>query len=217
MENFLKLLKKSFDYAIDSVFIPSALEKMTAEEFSLKAPPCEEHPEAVFALFDYKDKLVKQAIWELKFRGNRNIAKLFAELLHEELLAQASEYTHFSKSKPILVPLPSHPNRIKEKGFNQMDLIANQLAFISCGCFEVQKNVLYKIKDTPAQFSIKDRTSRLNNLKDAFAVKDISAIKDKVIFLIDDVVTTGSTLKEARKALKKSGAKKIHCFALAHG
>ena len=202
---------------MDMVFPPSPAEKMTAGEFSAAALPCENQPDGAFALFNYNDKLVKRAIWELKFLGNRNVARLFAEILYEEMLAQTSEISIFyGQSKPFVVPMPSHPKRLREKGFNQTELMADRMSFIGGGYFEINKNVLYKIKDTPPQFSIKDRSGRLSSQKGVFAVKNKEIIRGKIIILFDDVVTTGTTMGEAREVLQKAGAKKVVCFALAH-
>ncbi|KKP65076.1 MAG: Phosphoribosyltransferase, partial [Candidatus Nomurabacteria bacterium GW2011_GWF2_35_12] len=71
-------------------------------------------------------------------------------------------------------------------------------------------------KETEHQVNIKDRRDRLKNLSDSFSVKNPEIIKDKNIILIDDVLTTGATLTEAKKILKSFGAKKVIAFTVAH-
>jgi predicted amidophosphoribosyltransferase len=80
----------------------------------------------------------------------------------------------------------------------------------------LEKNVLVKIEDTEHQARIKDRNVRLKNLAGTFAVKNPELIAKKNIILIDDVTTTGATLNEARRTLKKSGARKVIAFTVAH-
>jgi len=70
-------------------------------------------------------------------------------------------------------------------------------------------NVLYKNRYTLPQVETKDRVSRLKNLNKSFSVKNSALIKNKIILLIDDVSTTGATINEASKVLKKAGAKEI--------
>ena len=77
-------------------------------------------------------------------------------------------------------------------------------------------NILIKIKETEHQANIKERKDRLKNLSGSFSVKNAEMIKSRNIILIDDVITTGATLSEARKTLKQFGAKKIIAFTVAH-
>ena len=82
---------------------------------------------------------------------------------------------------------------------------------------KVETDILYKIKETPTQVSIKNKEKRLKNLSNVFEIKNSEKIKDKNIILIDDVSTTGATLEEASRSLKNSGAKKIISLVVAHG
>jgi competence protein ComFC len=70
-------------------------------------------------------------------------------------------------------------------------------------------NVLYRVLDTAPQADIKERKLRLQNMKNVFNLKNPELIKNKAVFLIDDVSTTGATIKEARRVLLNAGAKKI--------
>jgi len=76
--------------------------------------------------------------------------------------------------------------------------------------------LLFKKRETKPQAEIKNRRKRLENIKGAFFIKDKEKIKGKTILLIDDVVTTGGTLKEASLVLKEAQAKKVCAFTLAH-
>jgi len=81
---------------------------------------------------------------------------------------------------------------------------------------KLEKDTLIKPKDTKHQAHIENRSERLKNIIGSFAVKNPEAIKGKNIILIDDILTTGATLTEARKILKYSGARKVVAFTVAH-
>ena len=112
----------------------------------------------------------------------------------------------------VIVPVPLHKRRLKERGFNQSLLLAkvlatdlgNQLDYLS----------LIRKRYTQAQTGLK-REARRRNVKDAFTIIEPGNIKDKKILLVDDVFTTGHTLNECARILKKSGAKNVICIALA--
>jgi predicted amidophosphoribosyltransferase len=81
--------------------------------------------------------------------------------------------------------------------------------------FEVHFHVLSKIRETPHQAKLKNKTDRLKNLKGSFKA-NAGLVKGRNIILIDDVITTGTTMREAAKTLREAGAKKVIGFAIAH-
>jgi competence protein ComFC len=170
------------------------------------------------SVFDYKNETLRKTIWSLKYHGNKDAGKFFAKSIYNILLEDISEQKIFSNFKhPLLIPIPLSKKRLKERGFNQSEIIAKEMSFLDNGTsFTLVTNVLYKIKDTPSQVSIKDKNKRLNNLQDCFIVKDNGLINGKNIILIDDITTTGATIKEARKTLRAAGAKKVIAFTAAH-
>lgn len=163
----------------------------------------------IFAAADYNDETAKKAIWLLKYRKIKAISEPLAKLIYERI------WNKIKIKNPIFIPIPLSKNRLKERGFNQAELIAKYLSDKTS--ITLITNVLYKIKDTPSQVSIKNREKRLDNLKGSFAVKNQELIKDKNIILIDDVCTTGATIREARKIIKEKGAKKILAAVVARG
>jgi ComF family protein len=110
----------------------------------------------------------------------------------------------------ILIPVPLHNKKIKTREFNQTAILAKELS--KSWKIKLELEVLIKIKDTADQASL-DVNQRKNNVKNAYYLK--KEVKDLNIGLIDDVVTTGSTLLECAKVLKRGGAKSIHAFTLA--
>ena len=115
----------------------------------------------------------------------------------------------------LIIPVPLSKNRLKERGYNQAELIAEY--FSEKIKIQICAGALMKTKDTPAQVSVKNRKERLKNLDGAFAVKNPELVEGKNIILIDDVSTTGATLREAKKTLKLAGAKKVLALVVARG
>ncbi|KKS56700.1 MAG: Competence protein F, partial [Candidatus Nomurabacteria bacterium GW2011_GWF1_42_40] len=81
---------------------------------------------------------------------------------------------------------------------------------------KLEKDILIKPKDTKHQAHIENRSERLKNIIGSFTVKNSEIIKGRNIILIDDILTTGATLSEARKVLKRAGARKVIAFTVAH-
>lgn len=135
-----------------------------------------------------------------------------AELMSGNLAEELAELELFENfGQPILVPIPISKSRLRERGYNQSELIAKNLSG-----FVVETKILIKIKDTPRQARIENRQTRMQNVLGSFAVQNAELIQNRNIILIDDVATTGATLKEARKVLKNAGARKIIAFTFAH-
>jgi competence protein ComFC len=106
---------------------------------------------------------------------------------------------------------------LRERGFNQAQLLAEEISKLDGGTnFGLEKDVLKRPKDSEHQAHIKDKKGRLKNASGAFAVNNIESVKGKNIILIDDVVTTGATLHEAKRVLRQAGAKKVVAFTVAH-
>jgi ComF family protein len=118
-----------------------------------------------------------------------------------------------NRKENLLVPVPLHKKRFKERGFNQSELLANKLAQ-NFG-FTMAK-ILERRRYTTPQVNF-DKAERKNNMKDAFICLDQSQVAGRNIILIDDVFTTGSTMQECAKVLKAAGAGKVWGLALARG
>ncbi len=173
---------------------------------------------SIEAPFSYRDSVIKKLIWLLKYRGSNRAATLAASAfvsLYQEYLA---EIVHFSGNRPLLlIPIPSSKSRIRTRGYNQAELLANALLQSIGGAYlEHGSAILARSRETESQTKMKNRTERLHNPKDSFKVLRPEKIADREILLLDDVVTTGATIREAKRVLKSAGAKKVHCFALAH-
>ena len=111
------------------------------------------------------------------------------------------------------MPVPLHPARKRERGFNQAELLA--LALHRHSGVPVE-NALQRTRYTTTQTQF-DRSERMENLKGAFRLRRGSNVQDLRMLLVDDVLTTGSTLSECASVLKKAGALSVHAATAARG
>ena len=158
-----------------------------------------------FSLFKYS-KHSKSFIHKLKYHDQLHIASFLAKLVSHKL-QNLYEYR-------VVIPVPMHAKRIRERLYNQSAVLAGQIAKISK--LDFLPNALIKKRyDTPQ--SKLSGQERKRNVLNSFAVSDNDKkfIEDKRVILVDDVYTTGSTVNECSKALKRAGCKKILVITMA--
>jgi competence protein ComFC len=183
-----------------------------------KLPPPREYSEQAISLFDYRNDVVRKAIWALKYRHNKSMGEIFGNLLYDKMLEElGDEGMLHNFTNPLLIPIPLSKKRLRERGFNQSEVIAQKMSYRDRGeTFTLKPSVLYRTRDTGSQVSIKDRIKRIENMKGCFAISNRNDIAGRNIILIDDVTTTGATLQEAKKALMDAGARRVIGFTIAH-
>jgi len=140
-----------------------------------------------------------------------NFKVLGKELAQFAFLALREEEELWQKIDALL-PVPLHPKRRKQRGFNQAQVLAEELEKIKG--IQVADGVLVKVKNVPPQTSL-EAEDRQKNVSGAFRVKKEDQVKGKRLLLIDDVYTTGATIRECSRVLKKAGAKEVKAFTLA--
>lgn len=158
--------------------------------------------EKCYCALDYRDE-VQQKIISFKQGGVLHIGEAFAFII-EEL------FKNIQEEIDIIIPVPINEARLKERGFNQSEVLCANLDHTQ----KVDKGILKRTKDTPHQTGL-GRQNREDNLEGAFNVEDKQKIKGKTILLVDDIYTTGSTLNECAKTLRKYKPKKIIAMCLA--
>ncbi|MCK4386975.1 MAG: ComF family protein [Candidatus Pacebacteria bacterium] len=218
-----KIWKTFFDLILPADYNRRVLDGLSAEKFLALAEPARwqsagQEQANTLAIVNYKNRLVKQAVWSLKFKNNRALAELFAAVIYDELKEELADLRLIANfSEPLLTPVPLARRRLNKRGYNQAELIARHLAKLDQNnFFEYRKHILKKIKDTLPQSQIKNKAQRLKNLKGCFTAVAPALIKNRNIILLDDVTTTGATLNEASRALRRAGARQIFCVTLAH-
>ncbi len=165
-----------------------------------------------FAL-PYKEKpLTRKLIYQFKYEPYiKDLAKTLASILIEHFIITSKNTDEVWKNG-ILIPVPLGNKKIKSRGYNQAEKLAKELS----KTIEIPLHThnLIKIKETLSQINL-SKEKREENIKNAFAIKNPFEIKGKNIFLVDDVYTTGATMEECARVLKKSGAKKVWGIAVA--
>lgn len=115
---------------------------------------------------------------------------------------------------PLLIPVPLHKSRRHTRGFNQAELIARATAKHFAGKVEIALGALVRHRETISQVGL-SREERIENMRDAFRVVDRKRIAGRRIVLVDDVMTTGTTLSECARALKEAGAERVWAATVA--
>ena len=161
------------------------------------------------AAFIYEET-VRDLLLELKFHNKKRIAqglgKLWAAYIKSNRVLTPS-----LENSPILVPLPMHPKKQRERGFNQAEILATA---VSESLNIPAAPVLVRTMDTPPQSGLHP-SLRAENVKGVFAVQANINTEGKHYILVDDIFTTGASLNECAIALKKSGAAQVSCMTLA--
>ena len=173
----------------------------------------------IISVFDYRDPIIKKSIWGLKYRNKKGIAEILAHPLYERLIEEMADLKTFHgfNNKTLLIPIPLSSKKRRTRGYNQSELLAEGLRKLDTeNLFEIDRNVLTKNRETESQMEIKNRALRLKNPAGCFSISKPDLVKGRNVILIDDVVTTGATLTEAKRELKKAGVKKVIALTIAH-
>jgi len=174
--------------------------------------------ENIKAVFSYNDTIIKKAIWELKYHNKRYLGEKLGHLLYEHFIEDISEMRIDVSGRSIyVIPVPISKEKTKVRGYNQSMMIAKGFCNSETSeALELKNGIIYKKIDTIPQAKITNRKRRLENIRGVFKFKNTETIKGRTFIVIDDVVTTGGTMNEIIKILKKAGAKKVYGLAVAH-
>ncbi len=166
-----------------------------------------------FSALSY-NKTVKKLIFNFKYKPYlTDLKKVLTDLFYESLIQNENFNNELKRGEWIFVPVPLFSTKFKKRGYNQSEILAKELS---------QKlnfptaDILVRTKDTKTQVGLSN-VKRKENVKNAFSIIHNSEfiIQNTNVFLVDDVATTGSTLSEAAKILKKSGVKRVIGLTLA--
>lgn len=157
-------------------------------------------------IFQYQG-IIRKLILDYKFNEKIYLYKTFVNFLLKE-----KNFFDILKSYDTIIPVPISIKRKMQRGYNQCFLIAKEIS--KQLRIENSSNCLYKNKDILPQSTL-NKEEREKNIKGAYELKNIKIIENKKILLIDDVYTTGSTLRECSRILRKGNPEKIDCLTIA--
>jgi len=201
-------LQKLFIYILDLIFPPSE-DLRTVRTIREAIVPTLFHEHAVqdtIVLSDFRDPRIRALIHEAKFHGNRKAFMLLSTLIDLYLERRKTQYD-------IIIPIPLSSRRKRTRGYNQVYEILK--ASSQHDTTNVVPDLLKRTYDTRPQTDL-SKAERLTNLRGAFTATNPAALVGKRILLVDDVMTTGATLIEARATLIPYGPKSVTLLALAH-
>jgi ComF family protein len=152
--------------------------------------------------------VAKELILLYKYRRLRALGPDLARFLYAGLNEDAGLWW----GADVLIPVPLHPRRQRQRGFNQSELLAGELSNLTG--ISMHAGLLRKRRDALPQTSLTGE-SRRDNLLGAYCVKNGRVLSDQVVILVDDVFTTGSTLQECSRTLLEAGAREVRAVSIA--
>jgi len=160
--------------------------------------------DGIRSVFQYEGA-IRQAVIQFKYHNVKALAEPLARLMTSHLEISAL-------NADMLIPVPSHAHRLRERGYNQAALLAGKLSRLTS--IPVNERALVRTKNTPQQAKTDSLDQRIENMTGAFACRSRD-LCGKRILLIDDVCTSGTTLNACAAPLKAAGAASVHGITLA--
>lgn len=159
-------------------------------------------------LYFSKGGITQQIVHQIKYKGNKKLAVWCGSLMYKEIQPWG-----FFEGIDVLVPVPLHPKKEKKRGYNQAEMLVKGLSAESGIPYDTGH--LIKVKDNKTQ-TAKNRYDRWINSKESFVLLDAEYFKNKHILLVDDVLTTGSTLEACATCFKESEGCTLSVLSLAY-
>ncbi len=172
-------------------------------------PSCKRRREsfldALTVAVSYQNPVVKQSIHYMKYRFIQNLADPLARIMIKSIQKNDLPLPHF------IVPVPLHRRRLRWRGFNQSQILAEKISDSLVPLYEIPVgNFLERQKCNKPQMEIKQYKERISNVKNAFKwISGSPNLCGKSVLLVDDIATTGATLQECARILKENGTRKI--------
>jgi len=160
-----------------------------------------------FSVFLYKG-IIKELIHKFKYSNKTMLAKVFAQMIFDFTMNFNIQFSDYD----IMLPVPLHSTRLREREYNQCEILAQQLQKF----FPIQLSTkdVKRIKNTKSQITL-DKVSRWKNVEDIFKITNEYIFEDKNVLIVDDLITTGATASELAKTLKESGARTVSVLTIA--
>lgn len=213
---------KSFFTRIISLLFPETCVACNKEGDSLCKTCIQTFPLApyieepwIHCLFSYQDKKVHDTIHAFKFNHVQSIANHVAPLMHETIQDIRAQHLSLKETETItLLSIPKMQAHVHKRGFDAVLHLCKRIAMHDKNKYMVNNDSIVRI-NTKAQVGL-SRQERLLNMRGAFRVMNKDTLNNKTICIIDDVMTTGSTLRELRKVCLEADAKEVFAVTIAH-
>lgn len=155
----------------------------------------------------FYENTIRKLLLKFKFSEKAYLAELFVELItkNKEIIEKIKKYDY-------IVPVPMYTKNKKIRGYNQTELLAKQLE--KTLKIKSKTDVIIKIKENKRQSELSEKERR-ENIKNVYKLQNYKQIENKKILILDDIYTTGNTISECMKTLKKAKPKKIDVLVIA--
>lgn len=221
----MQILKIVYNTILDALFPRSSAElesiAYSPEEAWKKLPRAPKPPlKDAFSIFAYKDERVSKLVWNIKYKKSAKAIAIGGYAFYKQ-------FVEFTKERRgiIIVPIPITQKRRNERGYNQCELLVDEMKQLDVkNKFIICKDLLERVHHLSRQ-TLKNREARLESTRGIFAVNEENTrrsfniefdIKKTTVVIIDDVITTGSTMKEAMETLRNAGFENVFGLSLAH-
>ena len=165
------------------------------------------HLDKAAAFLHYeKDHPIQRAIHKMKYGDQPLVGQQIGHVAATDML-----YADFFDGIDVIIPVPLHPKRLRERGYNQSEYIARGIREVTG--IPVDTTHVVRVKNTPKQ-ALQTGEGRRHNVADAFAVNQPEQLYRKHILVVDDLITTGETMRSCLKAMKRIRGAKFSVFAL---
>lgn len=216
-------IKKIFSGLIKTIFPRKCIgcgvpDFWICEKCITKIPKSNNNPfDWSVSVFTYQNRVVRKAVWLLKFNKKHSVLEDLKLPINKSFDSFLSKKKISDKNgeKIFLIPIPITKRSQEKRGYNQSELLAKCISKNRAEV-RIENGVLFKSKNHISQNKIKNRKERWENVKNSFSVKNIEKLRGQTVILVDDVVTTGATIQEAKKVLNKNGVKKVFAFSVGH-
>lgn len=183
--------------------------------YGLTHPACKRRYgiDGFMSIFHYNN-LLKSIIKSIKYRYALDVWRELCLIIEPESILKIASLKKLIKESIFLEPIPLYRSKLRRRGFNQARIIAE---YFSRKLSLPMSSHLVRTKDTESQAQLRKNSERFKNMQGAFDVDETKRVTGQYIILIDDVVTTGSTVKEAARAFKLGGANRVFVVSVAQG